>query len=54
MLIMAVGLIVFVIYLYFFIGIPKILQVISNINSTQYAFYYTPKDSKTQTLQPRV
>lgn len=38
---MAVGLIVFVIYLYFFIGIPKILQVISNINSTQYAFYYT-------------
>lgn len=35
MLIMAAGLILFVIYLYFFIGIPKILQVLSGINSTQ-------------------
>jgi len=41
MLIMAAGLILFVIYLYFFIGIPKILQVLSGINSTQYAFYYS-------------
>ena len=38
---MIVGLVVFIIYLYFFIGIPKILLVISNINSSQYAFYYT-------------
>ena len=38
---MIAGLVVFIIYLYFYIGIPKIVQVLSNINSTQYAFYYT-------------
>ncbi len=35
------GLAAFIIYLYFYIGIPEILKVISGINSTQYAFYYT-------------
>ncbi|HLN89763.1 MAG TPA: lysylphosphatidylglycerol synthase transmembrane domain-containing protein [Candidatus Binatia bacterium] len=35
------GLVAFVIYLYFFIGIPKILRVLSDINSSQYAFYYS-------------
>ena len=38
---MGAGLIVFIIYLYFFIGIPKIITVLSNVNSTQYAFYYS-------------
>jgi uncharacterized protein (TIRG00374 family) len=38
---MIAGLVVFIIYLYFYIGIPKILEVIRGINSTQYAFYYT-------------
>ena len=41
LLFMVAGLIVFVIYLYFFIGIPKIMQVLSQVNSTQYAFYYS-------------
>ncbi len=40
-LFMIAGLIAFLIYLYFYIGIPKILQVIRNINSTQYAFFYS-------------
>ena len=35
------GLVVFIIYLYFYIGIPQILEVIRGVNSTQYAFYYT-------------
>jgi uncharacterized protein (TIRG00374 family) len=38
---MIAGLIVFVIYLYFFIGINQITTVLSNINSSQYAFYYS-------------
>lgn len=38
---MVAGLAVFIIYLYFYIGIPTILKVISGINSTQYAFYYS-------------
>jgi uncharacterized membrane protein YbhN (UPF0104 family) len=38
---MVAGFAVFLIYLYFYIGIPKILQVISNINSTQYAIFYS-------------
>ena len=38
---MIAGLVVFVIYLYFFIGIPKIMDVINNINSSQYVFYYS-------------
>jgi glycosyltransferase 2 family protein len=38
---MVAGLIAFIVYLYFFIGISKIQQVIDNINSTQYAIYYT-------------
>jgi uncharacterized protein (TIRG00374 family) len=40
-LFMIAGLVAFVIYLYFFIGIPKIVEVLRGINSTQYAFYYT-------------
>ncbi len=40
-LFMVVGLVAFIIYLYFFIGIPQILKVLSNINSSQYAFYYS-------------
>jgi hypothetical protein len=39
-LVMFPGLSVFIIYLYFFIGIPKVPLVINNINSTQYAFYH--------------
>jgi uncharacterized protein (TIRG00374 family) len=35
------GLVAFIVYLYFYIGIPKILEVLKGINSTQYAFYYT-------------
>jgi uncharacterized protein (TIRG00374 family) len=38
---MIVGLIVFIVYLYFYIGIPRIIQVLSGINTTQYAFYYS-------------
>ena len=38
---MIAGFVVFLIYLYFFIGIPKILLVINNVNSVQYAFYYS-------------
>ena len=38
---MVAGLVAFVVYLYYFIGIPKVLTVIEGINSSQYAFYYT-------------
>ena len=38
---MVAGLVVFIIYLNFFIGIPKIIAVLNNINSTQYVFYYS-------------
>ncbi len=37
---MIVGLVVFVAYLYFFIGAEKILEVLRNVNSGQYAFFY--------------
>jgi uncharacterized protein (TIRG00374 family) len=40
-LFMIAGLIAFLIYLYFFIGIPKILTVLNGINSFQYALFYT-------------
>jgi uncharacterized protein (TIRG00374 family) len=40
-LFMADGLVAFIIYLYFYIGIPKILKVINGIYSAQYAFFYT-------------
>jgi glycosyltransferase 2 family protein len=40
-LFMVGGLVAFIIYLYFYIGIPKILKVINGINSAQYAFFYT-------------
>lgn len=38
---MIAGLVAFIIYLYFFIGIPKVLEVIGSINSTQYAVFYS-------------
>jgi len=38
---MVSGLVAFIIYLYFYICIPKILKVINGINSAQYAFFYT-------------
>lgn len=38
---MIIGLVVFGIYLYFFIGFHEILLVLQHINSVQYAFYYT-------------
>ncbi len=38
---MIAGFVVFIIYLYFYIGLPKILEVIRGLNSTQYAFYYS-------------
>jgi uncharacterized protein (TIRG00374 family) len=38
---MVAGLVAFIVYLYFYIGIPEIVQVINNINSTQYVFYYS-------------
>jgi conserved hypothetical protein len=38
---MLVGVAIFAVYLYFFIGIPKIIEVITSINSQQYIFYYT-------------
>ncbi|HUK85203.1 MAG TPA: lysylphosphatidylglycerol synthase transmembrane domain-containing protein [Candidatus Acidoferrum sp.] len=40
-LFMIAGLIVFLIYLYFYIGIDQIEFVLRNVNSTQYAFYYS-------------
>ncbi len=41
LLFMVIGFIVFIIYLYFFIGIPRILTVISQVNSTQYIIFYS-------------
>jgi uncharacterized protein (TIRG00374 family) len=38
---MLVGIVIFAIYLYFFIGIPQIIAVITQVNSQQYIFYYT-------------
>jgi uncharacterized protein (TIRG00374 family) len=38
---MIIGLIVFLVYLYFFIGLPKIMFVITNLNSGQYALFYS-------------
>lgn len=38
---MIAGLIVFLFYLYFYIGIGQIEFVLKNVNSTQYAFYYS-------------
>jgi hypothetical protein len=40
-LFMIVGLIVLLIYLYFYIGISQIELVLKNVNSTQYVFYYS-------------
>lgn len=38
---MIAGLVVFAIYLYFYIGLSQITLVLSKINSSQYAFYYS-------------
>ena len=38
---MIIGLIVFAIYLYFFIGIHQIFSVLEHVNSVQYAFFYS-------------
>jgi uncharacterized protein (TIRG00374 family) len=38
---MILGLIVLLVYLYFYIGISQIELVLKNVNSTQYAFYYS-------------
>lgn len=38
---MVVGLVVFAVYLYFFIGSDQILTVFRSINAAQYAFYYS-------------
>jgi uncharacterized protein (TIRG00374 family) len=40
-LFMIAGLIVFLIYLYFYIGIDQIEFVLKNVNSSQFAFYYS-------------
>jgi glycosyltransferase 2 family protein len=40
-LFMAGGLIIFTLYLYFYIGIPKIAQVLVGINTAQYALFYS-------------
>ncbi|MGA3289528.1 MAG: lysylphosphatidylglycerol synthase transmembrane domain-containing protein [Candidatus Bathyarchaeia archaeon] len=40
-LVMMVGLIVFGVYLYFFIGIHQILYVLKHIKSVQYVFFYS-------------
>ena len=40
-LVMIIGLIVFSVYLYFFIGLHQILMVLKNVNSVQYAFFYS-------------
>jgi uncharacterized protein (TIRG00374 family) len=41
MIFMIIGLVVFAVYLYFFIGISQILYVVRNLNSAQYVFYYS-------------
>jgi uncharacterized protein (TIRG00374 family) len=38
---MIVGLIVFFLYLYFFVGFTALLYVLENLNSTDYVFYYS-------------
>jgi uncharacterized protein (TIRG00374 family) len=38
---MIIGLVVFLVYLYFYIGIPKILKVLSSVNTSQYAVFYS-------------
>src|ERR1700693_4369661 len=38
---MVAGLVAFIVYLYFYIGLNQIFTVLKNINSTQYAFYYS-------------
>lgn len=38
---MIIGLVVFIFYLYFFIGIGEITRVLSNVNSGQYAIFYS-------------
>ena len=40
-LFMILGLTVFAIYLYFFIGIPQIMVVLNGINSSRYVFFYS-------------
>ncbi len=40
-LFMILGVIVLLIYLYFYIGISQIELVLKNVNSSQYAFYYS-------------
>jgi uncharacterized protein (TIRG00374 family) len=40
-LFMVAGLAAFVIYLYFYIGIPKIINVLDGINSVNYAIFYS-------------
>lgn len=41
LLFMVIGLVVFLVYLYFFIGIPRIVEVLSGIDSTQYIVFYS-------------
>jgi uncharacterized protein (TIRG00374 family) len=36
-----IGLVVFAVYLYYFVGISQILEVIENLNSTQFVSYYS-------------
>jgi uncharacterized protein (TIRG00374 family) len=38
---MILGLIVFFLYLYFYIGANQIIEVLSHVNSTQYAIFYS-------------
>ena len=38
---MIAGLVAFALYLYFYIGIPKIVEVLDSINTANYAFYYS-------------
>jgi len=38
---MIIGLIVFAVYLYFFIGFHQIFQVLEHLNSKQFAFFYS-------------
>ncbi len=41
LLFMIVGLVVFIVYLYFFIGLGKIGEVLANVNSVQYVVFYS-------------
>ncbi len=38
---MIIGIVVFIVYLYFFIGIDKLLAVLANVNSGQYVLFYS-------------